>query len=93
MGFYTYFCKEIRSKTMPNKTLIKHLLHVKNIVIDSYKYCPEDDEFTLFAHPTKGQQCRCPGSNVQSTAYLQNMCHGHAIIHLSRGTLRIRLPG
>lgn len=38
---------------MPNKTLIKHLLHVKNIVIDSYKYCPEDDEFTLFAHPTK----------------------------------------
>ena len=45
---------------MPNKTLIKHLLHVKNIVIDSYKYCPEDDEFTLFAHPTKGQQCRCP---------------------------------
>jgi prephenate dehydrogenase len=54
MGFYTYFCKEIRSKTMPNKTLIKQLLRVKNIVIDSYKYCAEDDRFTISVHPTKG---------------------------------------
>ena len=60
MGFYTYFCKEIRSKTMSNKTLIKQLLRVKNIVIDSYKYCAEDDRFTISVHPTKGQQCLCP---------------------------------
>jgi len=45
---------------MPNKTLIKQLLRVKNIVIDSYKYCAEDDRFTISVHPTKGQQCLCP---------------------------------
>ena len=43
---------------MPNKALIKHLFHVKNIVIDSYKYCPEDDEFTLFAHSAKDRMPR-----------------------------------
>ena len=69
MGFYTYFCKEIRSKTMPNKTLIKQLLRVKNIVIDSYKYCAEDDRFTISVHPTKGQQCLCPVCQKKCSYY------------------------
>ena len=69
MGFYTYFCKEIRSKTMPNKTLIKQLLRVKNIVIDSYKYCAEDDRFTIPVHPTKGQQCLCPVCQKKCSYY------------------------
>lgn len=54
---------------MPNKTLIKQLLRVKNIVIDSYKYCAEDDRFTISVHPTKGQQCLCPVCQKKCSYY------------------------
>jgi hypothetical protein len=41
---------------MSNKTLLKHLLHVKNTVIDSSRIDEETDAVIITAHPTKGSQ-------------------------------------
>lgn len=43
---------------MSNKTLLKHLLHVKNTIVDSYKF--EDDNLIVKVHPTRGNSCLCP---------------------------------
>lgn len=43
---------------MSNKTLLKHLLHVKNTIVDSYKF--EDENLIIKVHPTKGNVCLCP---------------------------------
>jgi|GEM_PF-3512912 len=71
---------------MPNKTLIKQLLHVKKIVIDSYKYSDEDDEFTISVHPTKGQQCLCPECRKKCPYYDSLGTHTHG----DRWTLDLR---
>jgi transposase len=48
---------------MPNKTLIKHLLHVKNTVINSMKLITavdDEEQVVINARPTKGHRCLCP---------------------------------
>lgn len=51
-------CDQKGKKTMSDKTLLKHLLNVKNTIVDSYEII--DQNLIISVHPTKGKQCICP---------------------------------
>ena len=57
---------------MPNKTLIKHLLHVKNTVINSVKTeetSDAEEQIVINVRPTKGHRCLCPFCMKQAPYY------------------------
>ena len=54
---------------MSNKTLLKHLLHVKHTVIDSSKIDEETDAVIICAHPTKAHAHNCPICGRRCSCY------------------------
>jgi transposase len=54
---------------MSNKTLLKHLLHVKHTVIDSSKIDEESDAVIISAHPTKAHSHNCPICGKRCSCY------------------------
>lgn len=56
-----------KEKTMSTKSLLKHLLNVKNTVVDSYRI--KDEDLIIRVHPTKGKRCICPVCHKKAPYY------------------------
>ncbi len=87
---------------MPNKTLIKHLLHVKNTVINSVKMEETEEgkeQIVINAKPTKGHRCLCPFCLKQAPYYdslgtrrWRSLDFGYTKVFIEAPVLRVVCP-
>lgn len=54
---------------MTTNTLLKNLLNVKHILIESCEYCEESNTLTIYAKNTKGYRNRCPICGKKCSGY------------------------
>ena len=87
---------------MLNKTVLKHLLHVKNTVINSVKIEELTDgekQIVIFARPTKGSKCLCPFCRKKVSYYdslgtrrWRSLDFGYTKVFIEAPVLRVVCP-